>query len=260
MEISRPPSALSDISALSELSDQTDKTLAEPELQPKTLVELLRSRRAPVAYQSSSLKEGHEGRRRRRRYEMQNLLGCPQRVEPTAADWSIAPQYERKTIQWEKIIGVDHVLTDALEAHNQKASGFQQPMLPRSVRSDLKRSHVNTDFVKNIEKIMRDVIDPASAEPDYEIIEPETQSHSGKDKRAARSIRISIDGPNESARSYSRYWVHLISKYYQMRSFSADLEGERYVRGFYHLLTTLIQDQSCLCRSAGEEVAGCLVL
>ena len=219
MEVTRPESALSHTTDSSLASAHTEKTLVDHPAAPKSLAETLVSRRLPANYQSSSLKEGNDGRRRRRRYEMQNLLDCPQRVEPSAEDWNIGPLYQTRTIHWDKAIDVDPMILRDWQVSEKSAR--DAPALCRSLRDRFKRQHINTEFVRDIESRLRDILDPAAAEPEYDILEDVTQADTHK------RIRISTDAPTAEAQAYSRYWIHLIAQFYRLRSYSEDIGDER---------------------------------
>ena len=73
---------------------------------------------------------------------------------------------------------------------------------------------------------MRDIINPAGAEKDYDVIEDDELPQASQPHKR-RSVTIAIDAPSEKAKSYSRYWVHMISKYYKMKSFSRDWGDQR---------------------------------
>jgi hypothetical protein len=222
MDIQRPSSALSDVSsAITEVSIKTENTLVDLPPPAATLAATLQSRRAPSNYQTSSLKEGHEGRNRRRRYEMQNLLGCAQRVDPEPQDWEIRPTYVLKTIDWEVIRGAD---PDIVHQTMQKTRRFSQDqkVLPRALRNTLKRTNIDSAAIRAIESSLREAISPAEVESDYEVVE----------KPCLEGIRrnpvcIAINADTEAARSFGRYFVHCIAEFYQMRSFSQDLAGKR---------------------------------
>lgn len=221
MDIERPPSALSDVSsAITEVSIKTENTLVDLPAAPATLAATLQSRRAPAAYQSTSLKEGHEGRNRRRRYEMQNLLGCAQRVEPEPQDWDIGPTYVLKTIDWDLIRGTDPAIACAMS--RPRSASQDQKILPRAMRSMLKKSKIDSDAVRTIETSLREAIVPAETETDYEIVEAPLTAN-GRSK----PVCVSINAETEAARSFGRYFVHCIADFYQMRSFSQEIEGRR---------------------------------
>lgn len=186
-----------------------------------------------VPQKGNNVAPGHEGSRRRRRYEMQHLLGCPQRVEPSAEDWTIAPIRQHRTIRWDCAAGVDSTnLSIAPRSKPHTAKDLNR--LPRALRQELKRTHVSPAFVHGIEKEMRDMIDPATAEPDYDVVEADEaavlESKTASPASippAKRSIHISVEAPTDKARSYSRWWVHLISKYYNLKSYSKDVGTQR---------------------------------
>ncbi|KAJ8609519.1 hypothetical protein MRB53_039077 [Persea americana] len=224
MEIIRPTSAQSHTTEASQISIRTETTAVDLPAAPKTLAETLVSRRLPAHNQTSSYKEGFEGRRRRRRYEMQNLLGCPVRVEPLPEDWNIGPLYDTKIIPWDKAIDVDPAILQDMKRSSQDV-GRSPNVLPRALRDNLKRMHVNHEFVRDIETRIRDVFDPAPAEPEYDVVD--VSSLDEAEKPRTHYVRISTDATTSSAQAYSRYWVHLIARFYGMRSCSEDVAGIR---------------------------------
>lgn len=186
--------------------------------------QVARLKREPLEQKGNRIAPGHEGSRRRRRYEMQNLLGCAQRVEPTEEDWSLMP-IQTRTISWERLAALDGQTPSVSTRPTLAPKGHT---LPRAIRQEIKRVHVCPSFVHGIEKEVRDMIDPSTAEPEYEVVDTEemTKPSSSRVTRK-RSVHISIDAPTEKARSYSRWWIHLISKYYNLKSYSEDFHNRR---------------------------------
>ncbi|CCG81232.1 protein of unknown function [Taphrina deformans PYCC 5710] len=198
-----------------------DEVVSIPEARP------IKIKREPVPQKGNNVAPGHEGSRRRRRYEMQHLLGCAQRVEPTAQDWVIAPVNVHHTIPWDQVVGADPGIVQP-ENRVRRSESSDVTRLPRAVRQELKKIHVSPAFVHGIEKELRDLIDPTAAEPEYDVVDLEKEDIAVPAIREMRSdtrrtIHVSLDAPTDKARSYSRWWIHLISKYYNLRSQSKDI-------------------------------------
>lgn len=172
---------------------------------------------------------GREGSRRRRRMENAKLLGCPQRVEPSGEDWSIAPTHKRRVLSWDKALQIDPTALRSRFTTNKSTStgSDDRPRLSRSLRHELKRQHVSPAFVQSIESEVRDMLFPADAEPEYDTVDDSFASDSSEDvasrRSPSRTVRIAIEAPTDKATAYLRYFVHLICQYYALRSESSNV-------------------------------------